>query len=178
MRWFRHCDRRWAFLWEDAAQPPARWHGENEGPVQYLADTPDGAWAEFIRHEEITDAADLAGVERSLWAVEIDLEDEEIQAPDLPEEILKGGLDSYSACRDEARRLRGDGASGLEAPSAALVEGGARGFVVHGGLVDAPDRPGNALVLFGARPEVCGWQCVAQGSPPDRVVDLVRPLTA
>ena len=63
---FRHCDRRWPFLWESAVQPQARWHGDGEGPVQYLADTPDGAWAEFLRHEEITDEADLAGVSRAL----------------------------------------------------------------------------------------------------------------
>ena len=68
---FRHCDRRWPFLWESAVQPQARWHGEGEGPVQYLADTPDGAWAEFLRHEEITDEADLAGVSRALWAVSV-----------------------------------------------------------------------------------------------------------
>ena len=40
--WFRNADRRWPFLWEEASQPPARWHGPSEGPAQYLADTPDG----------------------------------------------------------------------------------------------------------------------------------------
>ncbi len=63
---FRQCDSRWPFLWESAEQPGARWNAPGEGPVHYFADTPDGAWAEFIRHEEITDPVDLATVRRSL----------------------------------------------------------------------------------------------------------------
>ncbi len=71
MIWFRHCDTRWPFLWQSANQPPGRWHGDGEGPVQHLSDTPDGAWAEFLRHEEISEAADLAGIERDLWAIDV-----------------------------------------------------------------------------------------------------------
>jgi hypothetical protein len=63
---FRHGDPRFPFFWESDRQPEGRWHGSGEGPVQYLADTPDGAWAEFLRHEEITEVADLAGVRRRL----------------------------------------------------------------------------------------------------------------
>ena len=59
---FRHCDRRFPFQWDAASQPAARWHADGEGPAQYLADTPVGAWAEFLRHEGITDEADLSGV--------------------------------------------------------------------------------------------------------------------
>ena len=55
---FRQADPRYPFLWSDPAQPAARWHGEAEGPAHYFADTPDGAWAELLRHEEITDPAD------------------------------------------------------------------------------------------------------------------------
>ena len=51
---YRHADPRFPFLWESSEQPPARWHDSNEGPVHYFADTPDGAWAEFLRHEGIT----------------------------------------------------------------------------------------------------------------------------
>ena len=68
---FRHADHRYPFLWESAAQPAGRWHADGDGPCQYLADTPDGAWAEFLRHEEITDPDDLPGITRSLWAVEV-----------------------------------------------------------------------------------------------------------
>lgn len=47
---FRHADPRFPFLWEIAEQSAARWHGDHEGPAHYFADTPDGAWAEFLRH--------------------------------------------------------------------------------------------------------------------------------
>lgn len=68
---FRHCDRRFGLLWLTTAQPEARWQATGEGPANYFADTPTGAWAEFLRHEQITDDADLAGVRRSLWVVEL-----------------------------------------------------------------------------------------------------------
>src|SRR5690606_7733130 len=68
---FRQADSRVPPLWETSDQPAGRWHGDGEGPAHYFADTPDGAWAEFLRHEEITDPADLEGVRRRLWAVEI-----------------------------------------------------------------------------------------------------------
>ena len=59
---FRRAPANVLFQWESGLEQPAgRWHGEGEGPAQYLADTPDGAWAEFLRHEHITDPADLAG---------------------------------------------------------------------------------------------------------------------
>lgn len=50
------------------------------------------------------------------------------------------------------------------APSAALVEGGARGELVRSGLVGADDRHGRVLVLFGRRPTVGGgWPQAAAG---------------
>jgi hypothetical protein len=173
--WFRNADRRWPFLWEDASQPPARWHGAGEGPAQYLADTADGAWAEFLRHEEITEPMDLAGIERHLWAVEVP-DDESPAAPELPPELLQGGLDSYPACRAEARELCDGGATALEAPSAALVNGGARGEFVRAGLVEADNRDGRVLVLYGVRPDLRGWLCTSDGHPSERLLRLVRPL--
>src|SRR5436190_1844945 len=68
---FRHADPRFPFLWESAAQPAARWHDDGDGPVQYFADTPNGAWADFLRHEAIVDPDDLATIQRAIWAVEI-----------------------------------------------------------------------------------------------------------
>ena len=64
---FRHADPRFPFLWETASQPSGRWHAAGQGPAHYLADTPFGAWAELLRHEEITDTADLAGVRRAIF---------------------------------------------------------------------------------------------------------------
>jgi hypothetical protein len=173
--WFRSVDRRWPFLWEASAQPAARWHGPGEGPAQYLADTPDGAWAEFLRHEEITNADDLAGVERHLWAIEVP-DDEPAERPRLPADVLRGGLASYPACQEEARRLRSVVATAIDAPSAALTSGGARGQLVRGGLVEADDRDGRVLVLYGTRTDVRGWLCAAAGAPAQRILDLVRHL--
>lgn len=175
MIWFRNVDRRWPFLWEDVTQPPARWHGVGEGPAQYLADTPDGAWAEFLRHEEITDPADLSGIARSLWAIEVP-DDQPAAPPRLTPDVLRGSLDSYPDCQAEARDLRDGGATALAAPSAALIDGGARGEHVRAGLVEADDRDGRVLVLFGARPEVRGWLCTGEGRPSERLLALVRPL--
>lgn len=173
---YRHCDRRFPFLWEDAAQPPARWHRTGEGPVHYLADTPAGAWAEFLRHEEITDEADLAGISRALWAVEVDEPD--FASPDLAGSVLHGGQNSYPACQDEADRLRSDGASALRTPSAALRAGAAAGWQVEHGIHRAEPADGQVLVLFGRRPDVVGWPVVDGGRPPAGVLPGVRHLAA
>ena len=177
MIWFRTCDARWPFLWDGDGQRPARWHAAGEGPVQYLADTPDGAWAEFLRHEEITDPADLPGIERAVWAVEVDTDVERVLRPSLDAATLRGGAGSYEACRGEARRLRGRGASAVNAPSAALLPGGARGQVVRdGALVEGRRRDGRVLALFGARPSLKGWRCALRGRPHERLIALVRRL--
>lgn len=177
MIWFRTCDARWPFFWDTRDQRPGRWHGPGEGPVQYLADTPDGAWAEFLRHEEITDPADMAGVERAVWAVDVAEDDEQTRRPALGAAALRGGLESYAACQAEARRLRARGATALRAPSAALLPGGARGQVTRGGaLVEGRRRDGRALALFGARPGYKAWRCAFRGRPHERLLQLVRHL--
>jgi len=172
--WFRTCDSRFPFLWTGGGQPPARWHGEGEGPVQYLADTPDGAWAEFVRHEELVDAADLAGVQRHLWSVEVPAGSEIVHQPSLDQSQLLGGFESHAACREEARRLRAKGATAIQAPSAALLPGAARGQRVSRGLVEAEKRDGRVLALFGRRPRLRGWLCAESGRPAARLLGLVR----
>lgn len=171
---FRTADRRWPFLWESDLQPPGRWHGEGEGPTHYFADTPDGAWAETLRHLEFTDPDDLRGLSRNLWAIEIP--DEAAPTPALPPDVMRGNPDTYAACQEEARRLRSDGNKALEAPSAALVDGGAGGEFIRGGRVDADERDGRVLVLFGPRPDLRGWVCASEGRPEERLLTLVRPL--
>jgi len=169
---FRHGDPSVPFLWEDTSQPPARWHGDGEGPVQYFTDTPDGAWAEFLRHEEIEDARDLATVRRAIWAVE--LSDEPAEQANLPDSTLLGGPSTYSDCQAEARRLRGLGARRLVAPSAALTAGGAGGHRVDGGLRPAPPRDGKVIVLFGRRSDLAGWAAASEGRPRDDLLPRVR----
>lgn len=171
---FRHTDPRFPFLWEDASQPAGRWHGEGEGPAHYFASTPDGAWAELLRHEGITEAADLATIHRSIWAVE--LPDDLLPEPMLDRRTLTGGLGSYRRCQAEARRLRDVGATGLQAPSAAIDARTASGHRVERGLRPGPPRHEQVTVLFGPRPDVVGWAACADGRPRDDLLPRVRPL--
>lgn len=171
---YRHADRRYPFLWEGLGQPPARWHAAGDPPTQYLSDTPDGAWAEFLRHEEITDPEDLGTIRRALWAVELD--DEPLPASKLARSTLTGGPSSYRACRAEARRLRERGVRGLVATAAALLPGGAAGWRVRGGLQRGTPRDGKTFVLFGERPDLVGWRACDEGRPGPELLEQVRPL--
>jgi hypothetical protein len=171
---FRHADARFPFLWETGGQPPARWHGAGEGPVGYFSETPDGAWAEFLRHEEITDPADLEGLVRSIWAIE--LPEPPVARPRLTAEVMTGGLESYPACQAEARRLRSRGAAGLVAPSAALQARTPSGFRTEGGLRPGPVRSERVFVVFGLQPALVGWSACAEGRPRPDLLARVRQL--
>jgi len=173
---FRHADPRFPFLWESADQPSARWHKIGEGPVHYFADTPDGAWVEFLRHEEISELEDLAGISRAVWAVEVPIPEE--TRPDLSMTILLGGIESYPECQAEAARIRSRGLEGFHAPSAALLPNGARGSIVNGGLNPGPDRDGEVYILFGRRPDLIGWMIVDNGQPPGYLLQRVRHFEA
>jgi hypothetical protein len=169
---FRHCDPRWPFLRGDSGQPAARWHAFGDGPANYFADTAVGAWAEFLRHEEIKDAADLAGVQRSLWAVE--LPDAGYGVPALAGTTLRGDRKTYAACQAEAARLRAVGHTALQAPSAALLPDAAAGWSCTPNETRAPARDGVVFVIFGAPAALVGWPAVENGRPPARVVALVN----
>lgn len=176
---YRHVDPRYPLLWESAEQPPGRWHGEHEGPASYFADTPHGAWAEFLRHEAITDEVDLLGIRRALWAVEIpDQVVDTAVRPVLPARTATGGLDTYAACQAAARRLRRRNPAGacLLATSAALQPGAASGWYVDDGLAAGPRRDGRVIVLYGRQPELVGWSAVHLGQPDPRLLPLVRRL--
>jgi hypothetical protein len=169
---FRQVDARYPFLWETASQPPGRWHASGDGPAHYFADTPDGAWAELLRHEEITTPEDLATVRRQMWAV--DVGDARAEHVNVPVEMATGGLDTYPACQAEARRLRAGGAPRLVAPSAALKSGGARGMTVHGGVHECPPRNGLVIVVFGPPASLVGWVAGAAARPPDDLLERVH----
>lgn len=178
MKLFRHVDPRFPFLGESKDQPAARWNAQGEGPVQYLADTPDGAWAEFLRHEGITEEDDLLGIERDLWVVELFPGDEPDATPSLPAAVLEGGTDTYLACQAEARRLRVLGVRGFVAPSAALLPGTAGGWrVQQGTLQPGPPRDGEVYVLLGSRPDLAGWCACFHGRPDPRILPKVRHLS-
>ncbi len=143
--------------------------------MQYFADTPAGAWAELLRHEEITDPADLVGISTRLWAVR--LGDVEMYEPKLPLDVLTSAPDGYEICRTEARRLRAAGAMRLVTVGAALQAGEAAGFRVGtAGLIRAAPRDGKVVVHFGALPDAEGW-CAADAARPDAdLLGYIRPL--
>lgn len=169
---FRQADARYPFLWEDAAQPEGRWHAAGDGPAHYFADTPHGAWAEFLRHEEITDADDLATIRRQIWAV--DIGDTPAEAVHLPADVLTGGLDTYPRCQATARQLRAGGVRRLVAPSAALISGGAAGVVVEGGPHAAAPQDGRVVVIFGPPRDIVGWIVAGDAHPTEDVLARVR----
>jgi hypothetical protein len=169
---FRHVDPRYPFLWETLDQPAARWHDVGDGPVHYLSDTPDGAWAEFLRHEEITDPEDLAGIERTMWA--IDVTRPPTRRSGLPLQVITGGPEGYPRCRRYARRLRAEGEPGFSVEGAALQRGEARGWRVRNGLWPGDDRNGRVVVLFGPRPDLTGWPAATAGRPPVYLLERVR----
>jgi hypothetical protein len=156
---FRQCDSRYAFLWASARQPEGRWHAPGDGPVQYLASSPDGAWAELLRHEEIDEIDDLDGIARALWAVE--LEDIPEARPDLDDATVHGDRGSYPACQ--------------VAPSAALRGGEVRPWKAVGEAnISGGERSATVVVLFGPRPDLDGWLMVDRGAPPSHVLAHVR----
>ena len=169
---FRQADRRRPFLWESDQQPAGRWHGAGDGPVHYFAETPDAAWAEFLRHEGITDAADLQGISRALWAIE--LPEPPSVEPGLSDAVMTGDQSTYRSCQAEARRMRAGGATGLRAPSAAVSGATGSGFRTDGGLRRGPRRAEHVFVLFGTRPDLVGWAACADGRPREDLLVRVR----
>lgn len=112
-------------FWVRSNTTDERWHSAGDGSTQYLSATPDGAWAELIRNENLRSEADLGLVAMPLWQVQI----EQAQVADYgdfetaeragfdPEALIH---DDQTACRIEGRRLREAGFAGVLYPSAAL----------------------------------------------------------
>lgn len=112
-------------FWARSNTTDERWHSAGDGPTQYLSATPDGAWAELIRNENLRSEADLALVQMPLWQAQVD----EARIADYRdfETAERAGFDpevlineDQSMCRAEGRRLREAGFAGVLYPSAAL----------------------------------------------------------
>ena len=174
---YRAGDVRFPFVWTSSTQPAGRWHGPGEGPCHYLATTPKGAWAEVLRHEGISTADDLAGLERALWEVDAGsvAEVAAAVAARLPDAVLTGDESTYERCRAEARRLRQDGAPGLAAPSAALVSGvAARTMLERSATIAVAVEPSRVVVLF--PPVTLSAWPLAEGRCGPDVLEDVRQL--
>lgn len=163
---FRHADPRFPFLREDSSQPAGRWNAAGE-LTHYFCDTPDGAWAEFLRHEEIDDPRDILTIRRALWAVEIGQPPS--LRPDLPGETLTGGLETWQACQRFAQGHRAN-TDGIITHSAALRPGGAHGWRVEAGVRPGPARDGQVIALFGPRPDLVGWKAAEESRPGEELL--------
>ncbi len=160
-------------LWARPNSTAQRWNRTREAPTQYLSLSPEGAWSELIRTEDLTTVAEVRLVNMPLWALhvrETRVADyatfEKAEAAGFPPEALVD--EDHERCRAEGARLRDHGFRGVLAPSAALAE------VVN-------------LTLFGARVAV-EWDAgedrrlasfvpvrqLAVGRPPDDLLPRVR----
>lgn len=161
-----------AFRWSDYDTPlwarpntaAQRWNRAREGATQYLSLTPDGAWAELIRSEDLTTPAEVRLVSMPMWMLRVHetrIADystfERAEAAGLPPEALVD--DDHERCRAEGTRLRERGFRGVLAVSAALP-----------GAVN--------LTLFGPRLAV-EWDCAEDGRlgsfVPARLLAVGRP---
>lgn len=171
---FRHADRRYPFLQEGFVQPAGRWNAAGE-LTHYFCDTPDGAWAEFLRHEEVNNPQDLLTIRRALWAVDIGAPPDTQAGVDS--RLLAGGPENWPACQRLAQQHR-KRTNGITAPSAALLTGAAHGWRVDGGLRAGPNREGKVFALFGPRSDLVGWACCMDGRPGEELLASVRHFKA
>ena len=167
---FRQCDSNYPFLWEDGArQMSQRWNQTGSEPTQYFSDTPEGAWAEFLRHEEIIEPLSAEEFTRDfnrvLWAVEVDITDADseittVSNTDISYDNLIGDASTHLVCQQFAKFKREAGFRWLIAPSAALVPDAPIGLLVREGrLQPGPIRENKVFVHFGQLPKAVGWRC-------------------
>lgn len=168
---FRQTDYDMPF-WARNNSFAARWNAADDPPTQYWSLHPDGAWAEYLRQEELTDEADVALVRRTIWTCRVprgtflDLRDPEAcEAVGLDPDALTA--DDWSPCQALAARLRQGRCSGVLTPCAALT--GHTNLTIFGAkrAIDWQRRP----ALHSQVPAAV----VAVGRPPAGLVARVEP---
>lgn len=112
-------------FWARENSAAGRWNHAGIGSTQYWSLTPDAAWAELIRQEDLNSEADLDGVRMPFWVarfpsgmiVDLRLAEErdrwQVDEPDLVAE-------DWSACQVLGTRIRQQH-RGVIAPCAALA---------------------------------------------------------
>lgn len=162
-------------FWARANTTDERWHSVGDGPTQYLSATPDGAWAELIRNENLRSESDLRLVAMPLWQARV----EQGQIADYRgfETAAEAGFDpetlihdDHSACRKEGKRLREAGFAGVLYPSSALP--GEENLVLFGAKI---------LLPWGARRRLASGIPAARltvGAPPADLLPRVRHVGA
>jgi RES domain-containing protein len=147
-----------------------RWNASLEGPTQYWSSTPDGAWAEHIRFNDIRTEAELDEVRIPVWVCRLssmgllDLREADVRDR---YDLTLGDLtaDDWSACQRAATAIRAEGARGILSPSAALAN--ATNITLFGPrrAIAIDRRPALASAVPAA--------IAAIGRPPKKLVDRV-----
>lgn len=162
-------------FWARPNTTDERWHSAGDGPTQYLSATPDGAWAELIRNENLRSQADLELVQMPLWQAQVDeagiADYHDFQTAEdagLDPEILID--EDQDACRAEGHRLRSKGFAGALYPSAALP--GEQNLVLFGPRI---------LLPWGASRKLASGipaNKLTVGAPPADLLPRVRHVGA
>jgi RES domain-containing protein len=167
---FRYTDYDVPF-WSRPNSRPGRWHRRGDPPTQYWSMTPDAAWAELIRAENLRSEADLDLVRMPMWACRVpmvgllNLTDIDVQdAQGVSEPELVG--DDWAPCQALGGTIRAATGAGVIAPCAALD--GHANVTIFGArrAIDWRDRPALARTVPAA--------VVAVGRPRAGLVDHVR----
>jgi RES domain-containing protein len=168
---FRYTDYDVPF-WSRQNSRPGRWHRRGDSPTQYWSMTPEAAWAELLRAENLRSEAELDFVRMPMWACRVpmmgllNLTDIDVQeAQGITESELAG--DDWSPCQTLSGKIRNTG-TGVIAPCAALD--GHANVTIFGArrAIDWRDR----LALARTVPATI----VAVGRPPVGLVERVRRL--
>jgi RES domain-containing protein len=114
-------------FWSRPNTLPGRWHLPEDGPTQYLSLSPDGAWAELIRYEQLQSEWEIAQIRTKIWVADLNIAHlvdystfEKAEAAGFDPDALVD--EDYAHCQEEGARLRSLGYRGVVAPSAALPE--------------------------------------------------------
>jgi RES domain-containing protein len=167
---FRQTDYDVPF-WARNNSSEARWNTAGDPPTQYWSLHPDGAWAEYLRQEEVEDDAAAAEIRRAMWVCRVplgtivDLRDAATCAVHAisPEALIDR---DWSACQELATQLRDAGCAGVISPNAAIS--GHTNLTIFGArrAIDWQRRP----VLRSTIPAAV----VAVGGPPPGLAEKVR----
>lgn len=147
-----------------------RWNVALEEPTQYWSLTPDGAWAELIRFNELTAEDQLDEVRMPIWVCRLSsmglLDVRELNVRDhyslTPADLT---AEDWSSCQRAATAMRADGVRGILSPSAALAD--ATNVTLLG------PRRAIALDRHPALVSAVPAAVVAIGRPPPKLVQRV-----
>jgi hypothetical protein len=112
-------------FWVRPNSRSGRWHVSGDPPTQYWSMTPDAAWAELIRSENLRTEAELDELRMPIWACRYPASNlvdfgEHHACERLGISATELVADDCSPCQALGRRLRIDSCPGVIAPCVAL----------------------------------------------------------